>query len=65
MAKGLYTQNEMVWAFNEWQRRYVEDPEGFEHSWVSVMNYLDGDPDNNVNDHGVRQAAYFVSLLNE
>jgi hypothetical protein len=61
-----YTQNEMAWAFNEWMRRYTEEPERFAREWETVMAFLEEDTgDNNTAQYGHDQAKYFVSLLNE
>lgn len=27
-------------AFNEWMKRYVEDPDGFEREWMTVGKFL-------------------------
>ncbi len=61
-----YTKNEMAWAFNEWMRRYTEEPERFVLEWQTVMQFLDEDTgDNNTVQYGHDQAKYFVSLLEE
>ncbi len=61
-----YTKNEMARAFNEWMRRYTEEPERFALEWQTVMQFLEEDTgDNNAVRYGHDQAEYFVSLLEE
>ena len=62
----IYTQAEMAWAFNEWTRRYIDNPEDFAREWETVLEFIEDDTfDNNTIDLGKRQAAYLVSLINE
>ncbi len=28
-------------AFNEWMRRYIEDPDGFEREWITVQRHME------------------------
>lgn len=44
-------------AFTTWERRYREDPEGFEH----FVRTLQSPPES----YGAAAAAYLVSLLRE
>lgn len=56
-----FTRSEMVWAFNEWMRRFTEDPQGFEHSWQSVMAFLSEEPPT----YGSDCIVYVEQLLSE
>ncbi len=52
-------------VFNEWMRRYIDDPERFEREFVSVLSYVrnaacDRDPP-----YGRACAEYFFQLLGE
>lgn len=47
--------------FNEWMRRYTEDPDGFEHSWSTIKEYL-STPDGEEPSYGQSCAAYLAQL---
>lgn len=62
-----YTVNDLVWAFNEWQRRYIDAPEEFESQWETIRQFLSEDKGDN-NDEisvGHEQAAYLLSIIDE
>lgn len=51
-------EEELVAAFTEWDRRYREDPEGFENE---AARLLKGTPQS----YGEAAAPYFVSILQQ
>lgn len=51
------TQQRMTMIFNEWARRYAEDPEGF-------SSILDGDGQP-IEDYGEACALYFTQIADE
>lgn len=52
-------------AFNEWMRRYTEEPEQFEREWQSVAEFLQQQADGVEPDYGVTCAAYMQKLIDE
>lgn len=64
--KGTFTIKELAWGFNEWNRRFVENPDEFLQQFTSLKNFQeDDDGDNNSSLEGHLQAAYLVSLITE
>ncbi|MDT6941873.1 hypothetical protein RI570_17350 [Brucella pseudogrignonensis] len=52
-------------AFNEWMRRYTEDPSGFEHEWQTVSKFLEQQQNGVEPDYGQSCAAYLRKLIDE
>lgn len=50
-------------AFNEWQRRYMEDPAGFESSWESIKRTITERSLGKEPTYGEECAAYLEELL--
>ena len=65
MSSNITLQN-LVWAFNEWQRRYIDAPEEFESQWETIRKFLAEDTGNNDDiSVGHEQAAYLLSLIEQ
>lgn len=56
------THEQMVAAFNEWMRRYTEDPDKFEAEFATVMRFL---ADGKTPSYGETCAAYMRELAHE
>jgi hypothetical protein len=52
-------------AFNEWQRRYIEEPERFMTEWACIKKTLAERVDGLVPTYGERCVAYLDNILNE
>lgn len=52
-------------ALNEWMRRYVEEPERFNHEWQAVLKFKEEDVDGNVPTYGSDSVAYLESIIRE
>jgi hypothetical protein len=39
VLKSTFTSTDLQWAFNEWMRRYIKNPEGFEREFQSVQSF--------------------------
>jgi len=48
-------------AFNEWMRRYIEDPDGFEREWVTIRRH----EDQTANEKDISYGADCVAMLKE
>lgn len=59
------TEEQMVLAFNEWMRRYIDEPEKFEAEFNSVLDFLSDQTDDKVPSYGEKCAAYLLKLHQE
>jgi len=55
------TKEQMAKCFNEWMRRYTEDPNSFEREFITVMEFLGSDNPT----YGDEQAEYMFSIYEE
>ena len=55
----------MAKAFNEWMRRYTEEPEKFTREFQMVMNFLSQEAAGETPTYGTSAAKYFSGLLAE
>jgi len=62
VADTTFTVGDLQWAFNEWMRRYIANPEEFEREFRSVQVFLrqKGEPN-----YGKDCTAYVCKLLRE
>lgn len=60
MDRHLLTQ-----AFNEWMRRYIEEPERFKREWESVLEYTDDIANEETPCYGRICAQYLEQLCEE
>ena len=58
-------QEVMALAFNEWMRRYTEEPERFEREWRTVAKFLAEKSADETPSYGRSSAAYLVQLAEE
>ncbi len=58
----MLTRERLIAAFNEWMRRFTEEPEKFRHEWEEVQRYVaeqaDGTPT-----YGQQALAYLEDCL--
>ena len=59
------TQDQMVKAFNEWMRRYIEEPERFEREFQSVDRFLKDEAEGQEPTYGDSCARYIEELVAE
>ncbi len=59
------TELEMEMAFNEWLRRYTEEPEKFQHEWETIRTYLAEVGAGETPSYGTRCAAYLMKIGEE
>jgi len=52
-------------AFNEWQRRFIEEPDLFKEQWASIKRTLQERADGVEPSYGANCASYLESLLSE
>lgn len=55
----------MVRAFNEWMRRYTEEPERFEREWQTVNEYLEDCRERVEPSYGRACARYMFEIAKE
>lgn len=52
-------------AFNEWMRRFTQEPSRFGHEWESVAEFLKAEADGREPEYGQVCAAYLEQLMSE
>lgn len=55
----LWPENQFAAAFTEWDRRYREDPAGFESDMSRIMRGQD------IEEYGQGAAAYFAEIMRD
>ena len=51
--------------FNEWMRRYTQEPERFEREWQSVQMFLESEKAGETPSYGQQCTAYIELLASE
>lgn len=59
------TKAQMALCFNEWMRRYTEDPTGFAREFEYVNTYLADKAEGREPTYGETSAAYMAKLASE
>ena len=59
------TREEIVAAFNEWMRRYIEEPEKFSREWQEVHDFLEVQKTGGTPSYGNTCEAFLTRLVNE
>lgn len=59
------TPEQTAAAFNEWMRRYTEDPAQFEREWKTVGEFLAQQAAGAKPDYGETCAAYLAQIARE
>ena len=59
------TNVQMVKAFNEWMRRFIEEPDRFEHEFRSVNQFLADELNGVEPTYGESCTGYMVKLAAE
>lgn len=52
-------------AFNEWMRRYIEEPERFEREWKTVGKYITERGSGTTPSYGESSTAYLQGIIVE
>lgn len=52
-------------AFNEWMRRFIDDPAQFTREWKSVVQYMRDTEEGKEPSYGDEASAYLLFLLKE
>lgn len=55
----------MATAFNEWMRRYIEEPERFRCEWQTVGEYIQQASEGKTPSYGERCTAYLYGIIEE
>ena len=63
-APRPHTPTDLAWAFNEWMRRYIEDPTKFEVEFETVIKFL-GEMPKEEKAYGKECYAYLARLIEE
>lgn len=58
-------QQALAKAFNEWLRRYIEDPSAYEAEFNTVAAFRASEASGAEPDYGQRQSAYLLHLIGE
>lgn len=58
-------QEAIAKAFNEWLRRYIDDPAAYEAEFNTVAAFRAAESEGSEPDYGTRQAAYLIHLCGE
>ena len=59
------TQAEIAAALNEWQRRYIDEPERFQREFQTVAEFLAQEANGDVPSYGTEGAAYLLKIHGE
>ena len=59
------TDKQMAAAFNEWMRRYIEEPEKFASDWEAIRTFLAEEQEGQEPTYGEQCAAYMELLSAE
>ena len=59
------TIEEMAGAFNEWMRRYIEEPERFGREWRTINEFLQEEARGKKPSYGSSCAHYLQQLVDE
>lgn len=59
------THEQLVAAFNEWMRRFVEDPSGYSREFEQVTEFLNDEANGVEPSYGESCAAYLTKLVAE
>lgn len=65
IANITLTASQIAAAFNEWMRRYTENPDAFCREFESVVTFLGEVQVGKTPSYGDEQAAYFIKLIEE
>lgn len=65
LLNGVEVEIRLDEAFNEWMRRYTEEPERFSREWQTVGRFLREQAAGEVPTYGERCAAYLEQLTRE
>lgn len=59
----VLTHTQIVAAFNEWMRRYIADPAGFDAEFQTLAQFVAEQSDGRTPSYGETCAAMFLSLF--
>jgi hypothetical protein len=58
-------KDDVAAAFNEWMRRYTEEPEKFKREWQTVTEFVSQQEAGKTPSYGATCAAYLQRLIDE
>lgn len=59
------TQEVIAFAFNEWMRRYTEEPKEFQREWQTISKFLAEKSAGETPSYGACSAAYLLQLAKD
>lgn len=59
----MYTEKTITDAFNEWMRRYIDEPERYQREFQSVVEFLAEDNNGLEPSYGQYCYAYLTELI--
>jgi hypothetical protein len=57
------TKQQLAAAFNEWMRRYTENPEQFAREWQAILDFKLARIHDNEPIYGAQCAEYLLSII--
>lgn len=59
------TNAQLVKCFNEWMRRFIQEPERFQREFATVNEFVKDEADGREPTYGETSAAYMAQLATE
>lgn len=59
------TENEIIRALNEWQRRYIANPREFEAEFETIEQFKADENEGKTPDYGTVGAAYMFKIIRD
>ncbi len=59
------SSDDLARAFNEWQRRYIDEPEKFQREWEAIRDFLDAEEHGEIPSYGTVSAEYLLSIIRD
>lgn len=59
------TNEQMVKAFNEWMRRFIDEPDRFDREFRTVNKFLADEAEGREPSYGETSAMYLTQLVSE
>lgn len=56
------SDEQMVAIWNEWLRRYIEEPERFKHEFLTILEFIRAEGDGRTPTYGEECLAYMKTL---
>lgn len=59
------TYEQSVYAFNEWMRLYIEEPDNFLHTWTSIKEFQEEEESGEEPSYGKDCTRFLLKLVQE